>query len=155
MATRWPGPTYVVKAEFRAPLEFVYEWCTDYTPKDAQYELEHYDRKILRKTPKEVVYEDLEDSRDGWFWSRHVVRLHPPNRWHSDTIGSHRAFSLEYRLSKLPGNRTRLVLTARRRPYGVGGKNPPKASWERMIGISWKRFARSLERDYRKAGSPK
>ncbi len=153
MGSRWPGPTYEVTRTFRAPLEFVYTWCTDYTPDDARHEGEKYERQIIRRSPREVIYEDLEGSKDGWFWTRHVVRLLPPNRWHSDSVGSHRAYSLDYRLTRLPGNRTQLILRARRRPYGIGGKNPPKAAWERSVATSWKRFARVLERDYRKSSS--
>ncbi|MCI4368844.1 MAG: hypothetical protein L3K09_04700 [Thermoplasmata archaeon] len=150
MGESWPMPVYEVKATFRAPLKFVYEWCTDYRPQDARLESENYERKILRRSSREVIYEDLEDSKDGWFWARHVVRLFPPNRWHSDTVGSHRALSLEYRLAALPGGRTQLTLTARRRPYGVGGKNPPRAKWEGPVAMSWKRFGRAIERDYQK-----
>lgn len=150
MPTKWPGPTYVVRATFRAPLAFVYRWCTDFTPHDARLERDEYERKIIRRTPREVVYEDLWESKDGWVWSRHEVRLRPPNRWHSDTVGSHRAMSLDYALSKLAGNRTRLTLTARRRPYGIGGKNPARSQWEAPITKSWRNFGRALEKDYRK-----
>jgi hypothetical protein len=148
---RWPPPTYEVRATFRAPIEFVFDWCTDYTPGDAGYEAEEYQRRILKRDSREVVYEDLEDTNDGWFWTRHVVRLHPPNWWHSESVGSHRVYSLDYRLSRLPHDSTQLILTARRAPYGIGGKNPPKATWEKSVGIAWKKFGRALERDYRKS----
>jgi hypothetical protein len=151
----WPGPTYRVTATFGAPLEFVYRWCTDYTADDARHEGEQYERRILRRNSRQVVYEDLESSQDGWFWSRHVVQLTPPDRWHSDSVGSHRAYSLDYRLRRLPGDRTELTLTARRRPYGIGGKNPGKAKWERSVATSWKHFGRALERDYRKSRKAK
>jgi len=150
---RWPGPRYEVRAKFRAPLGFVYRWCTDYTPADGRFEGEEYSRRILRRTVREVVYEDLADTKEGWFWTRHVVRLLPPNRWHSDSVGSHRAYSLDYKLTKLPGDRTQLTLTARRSPYGIGGKNPPKSQWQRSVAKSWRAFGRALERDYRKARS--
>jgi hypothetical protein len=151
MARGWPRPTYQVRAEFRAPLEFVYRWCTDYTATDARYEGEGYQRRILQRSRRTVVYEDLDEIQRGWYWSRHVVRLMPPDRWHSDSVGSHREIALDYRLSRLPGGRTRLVLTGRRRPYGVGGKNPPKAEWERSVGEAWVKFGRALERDFRKS----
>jgi len=150
MTPRWPAPTYEVRCEFDAPLEFVYRWCTDYTPEDARYESEEYERRILRRSRGEVVYEDLEETARGWVWSRHVVRLMPPSRWHSDSVGSHRSASLDYRLSRLPGGRTRLVLKVRRRPTPIGGKNPSKSQWERYVSLSWARFRRALERDYRK-----
>lgn len=155
MTGGWPRPTYYVRAEFRAPLDFVYRWCTDYRADDAKYESEAYQRRILQRSPHRVVYEDLEDTKQGWFWSRHVVRLMPPNRWHSDSVGSHREVSLDYRLSRLPGGRTQLLLKAHRRPYGVGGKNPPKSRWERSVGQSWVRFGRALERDFRRSRTRK
>jgi len=152
---RWPGPRYQVKVRFDAPLNFVYGWCTDYTPNDARLEGERFERRILRRSPRQVVYEDLEEMDGGWFWTRHYVRLQPPHRWHSDTVGSHRAYLLDYTLSKLPGDRTELTLTARRSPYGVGGPNPPKIEWERSVRKSWISFRRHLEKDYRSARSKK
>lgn len=147
----WPAPTYRVTAEFSAPRAYVFRWCTDYRADDAKLEGEHFERRILKRSPTEVVYEDLERQKGGWFWSRHVVRLDPPNGWHSDTVGSHRQYSLDYRLSDLPSGGTRLVLTARRRPYGVGGPNPAKAEWERSVTETWKQFSRALEKDYQRS----
>lgn len=147
---RWPGPTYQVRVEFRAPLEFVYRWCTDYTPEDAKYEGESFQRRILRRSRREVVYENLDEVGRGWWWSRYVVRLMPPNRWHADSIGSHRSLRLDYRLSRLPGDRTQLILRARRRPTIMGERNPSRAEWEREVGASWEKLRRSLERDFQR-----
>jgi hypothetical protein len=139
---------YEVRATFRAPLEFVFRWCTDYTPQDASYSGEGYDRRILRRSTRAVVLEDLYDTGKGWIWLRRVVRLSPPNRWRADTVGSDRAISVDYRLSEIPGKRTLLTIRARRRPYGIGTENPPKGTWERSIGANWAKFGRALERDY-------
>jgi len=143
--------TYRVQVEFRAPLEFVYRWCTDYTTRDAKYEAESYQRRIFHRSPRKVVYEDLESTKHGWSWSHHVVRLLPPNRWHSDSVGSHRSIRLDYRLTRRPYGSTRLTLTAHRTPCGVGTKNPTRSDWERSVRLTWKRFGRVLERDFRRA----
>jgi hypothetical protein len=148
---KWPSPRYEVKVVFRAPVPYVFGWWTDYTPRDARLEGEDYARKIIRRSSREVVYEDLDESKEGWFWARHVVRLSPPTRWHSDSVGSHREYSLDYGLVPLPGDRTELTLRARRRPAGIWGKNPPKRQWEGSVGTNWKRFARALERDYKRS----
>lgn len=153
MARRPPTSTYEVRATFDAPLDFVYKWCTDYSSKDGRYDGEGYARLILRRSARRVIYEDLEETQLGWRWSRHVVRLSPPNRWHSESVGSHRDIALEYRLSMIPGNRTQLTLRARRRPSGIGGRNPSKTKWERSIAANWRSFGRVLERDYRRANS--
>ena len=146
---RWPRPTYVVRVRFRAPLEYVFRWCTDYGTQDAALEKEQYERRVIERTKRQVVYEDLQGSDGGWFWSRHVVRLTPPDHWHSDSIGSHRAFSLDYQLTGRGPEESELVLTGKRRPYGHGGPNPPKSVWEPSVAKSWKRFAKALESDYR------
>jgi hypothetical protein len=151
----WPSPTYVVQHDFRAPLEYVYRWCTDYTPNDARLENDEFQRRVLRRSTREVVYEDLDDTKDGWMWARHTVRLLPPNHWRSTSVGSHREYRLDYRLTKLPGGRTRLTLTARRRPYGIGPKNPPRSQWERNVRQLWNSFGRSLEKDFRKTPAGK
>ena len=130
MPKSWPNPKYEVRVTFDAPVEFVYRWCTDYTPQDARYEKDEYQRRILRRSPREVVYEDLSESKDGWFWSRHVVRLSPPNHWHSDTVGSHREYSLDYRLARLPGNRYSVDLEGA--PSAL--RNRRKESRERPVG---------------------
>ena len=33
------------------------------------------------------MFEDLEDTPDGWSWARDVVTLRPPNRWHMESGG--------------------------------------------------------------------
>jgi len=149
MATRWPGPSYEVRADFRAPLDFVYRWCTDFSDKDAVYEGDTYERRILRRTSKQVVYEDLQETANGWLWARHVVTLLPPNRWHSDSVGSHRDIRLDYRLSRVGAEGTRLTLKARRRPTGVGTKNLPRSKWEKSVHETWMKFGKAMEREYR------
>jgi hypothetical protein len=150
MPEHWSGQIFEVRVRFRAPLPFVYRWCTDYTPQDPQYEKDDYQRRILRRSSRKVVYEDLSVSKEGWVWSHAEVRLLPPNGWHSDSVGSHRQYSVDYRLKELPGARTEMTLRARRRPYGIGAKNPSKAAWEKNIRKLWRNFGRVLERDYRK-----
>ena len=144
----WPGPEYRVSVSFRAPIEFVFAWCTDYTPGDAALENEAYQRKIIERTPRAVIFEDLEESQDGWDWSRAVVSLHPPNRWHMDGIGNNRDVMADYALSRLPDGRTRLDLRWKRRPHVPDAKRRTKAEHEASSTRSWKMFASALEKDY-------
>jgi hypothetical protein len=147
---KWPDPEYHVKAEFNAPLPYVFSWCTDFDPDDARREKDEYSRKIIQRTPRRVVYEDLVDSPEGWHWARHVVTLRPPNRWHSDSVGSHRTLAIDYVLTRLPGDRTRLDLRWRRRPTALATTPISKRVLERSTTEAWGNFARELEKDYRK-----
>ncbi len=146
-----PSRHYQVRATFRAPLPFVFRWCTDYTAEDGRYSGEGYERRILARSVRNVVLEDLFDTEHGWIWIHRAVRLQPPDRWHADSVGSDRILSVDYRLSSLPGGRTRLTIDVRRRPYGLGKANPPKTEWQRNVAGSWERFGRLLERDYRRS----
>jgi hypothetical protein len=141
---------YEIRSKFRAPLPFVFRWCTDYTPSDPKLEKEEYARRILQKSGRTVVYEDLTDTPEGgWMWSHMVVTLRPPHRWHADASGSHRTWSLDYELTTLPDGGTELHLRGERRPTPLGAKNPPKARLERELRGMWSNFGRALERDYR------
>jgi hypothetical protein len=148
MATRRQTRRYEVRATFRAPLPFVYRWCTEYTSGDGRYSGEGYQRRILSRSNREVVFEDLYDTRNGWIWIHRTVQLLPPDRWHADSVGSDRRLSVDYRLSSLPGERTQLTIRARRSTYAIGTTNPPRPDWERAVAQNWQRFACVLEREY-------
>jgi hypothetical protein len=142
---------YIVRATFRAPMAFVLRWCTDYSPEDSGLEGEQFRRRILARTRRRVVYEDLDDTPGGWMWSRWTVRIHPPDRWHGEATGNYRGWDVEYRLKSLPGARTQLTLRGRRTPLLLGKSNPPRTELERELTRTWERFGRALEADYRKS----
>lgn len=140
---------YEFRQRFRAPLPFVFRWCTDYSPEDAALEKEEYTRRVLRRSPREVVYEDLSESPDGWFWSRATVRLTPPGRWHADMQGNYRSWSADYTLRALPDGSTELKFRGTRRPFLLATRNPPRRRLESELKQTWTRFARALEKEYR------
>lgn len=150
---QWPGPMYHVSVVFRVPLDFAFRWCTDFRADDARLEQEGFERKILVRTPKRVVYEDLEWADDGWHWAQYVVRLRPPDRWHADSVGNYRDATLDYVLTELSPRRTRLDLTWRRRP-GPKGRRLPRTEAERDSRRAWLSFRNALERDYRAGSRP-
>lgn len=154
MAAR-PRATYRYRISFDAPAPFVFRWCTDYSPEDAKLEGEAYTRRVLHRSRRKVVYEDLEPTPDGWFWARHVVELEPPRRWHSESIGNYREYSLDYTLGTLPSGRTEMRFVGVRRPVGLGRANPSAAEFARTMDLTWRKFRRQLERDYRATRSPR
>jgi hypothetical protein len=143
------GPEYRIRVTFRVPLEFAFAWCTDYTPDDAKLEGENYQRRILERSRRRVVFEDLEETKDGWIWSRDTVTLRPPNRWHMDGLGSRADVTADYVLTRLSDDRTQFELRWRRRPRMRVSKPPTKAQREASTLHAWNRFARAMERDYR------
>ena len=146
------GPECHVQATFRAPIDFVFRWCTDFSPADARLEGESYDRRVLSRTPRRVVYEDLEWTPGGWHWGRYTVTLRPPTRWTAERVGNYLDCSIRYTLARLPDGRTRLDLRWHRRPTGLGSRRWSKTAVERGTTRMWKRFAAALEADFRRAG---
>ena len=146
-ASTWPE--YRIRVAFRVPLDYAFAWCTDFSPEDASLEGESYQRKIIERTPRRVVFEDLEESGGGWIWSRDVVTLRPPNRWHMDGFGNRRDVTADYLLSSLPDGRTQLELRWRRHPTVPEVKKLTRAQREASTTTAWKRFGAAMERDYR------
>ncbi len=144
------GDLAIVAVTFDVPLDFAYAWCTDYTPQDAALEGEAYERKVIERTPKRVVFEDLEQGESGWIWARNVVTLRPPNRWHAEGTGSHREMTADYALTELPDGRTKFELHWWRKPTTLG-KKIPRAQREKETTEAWKRFAMAMEKDYRES----
>ncbi|MGA8275288.1 MAG: SRPBCC family protein [Thermoplasmata archaeon] len=149
-----PVSTYEIKRSFRAPLGFVYAWCTDYTKADRKLQGDPGSRQIIRKTSRTAVYEDLNETPHGWMWSRQTVTLQPPNRWHAVAAGNYRTWNLDYSLRELPDGRTEFTMHGERRATPLGVKNPPKAVLEKELQVMWRNLGKALERDYR-AGRPK
>lgn len=146
-----PGPEYVTQLTFDAPLDFCFRWCTDYSPLDARLEGEAYTRRVLERSPGRVVYEDLAPLGDGWSWARYEVTLRPPDRWHMESLGNQRHAIGDYRLSPRAGNRTAFELRYRRGPGLLPFRRVSKAERDPEDLVTWHRFRRALEKDFRAA----
>jgi hypothetical protein len=96
-----------------------------------------------------VVYEDLTETPQGWMWSRQVVTLHPPDRWHAVAVGNYRTWNLDYSLRELSHGQTEFTMRGERRPTPLGVRNPPRAVLERELQTMWGNLGKALERGYR------
>lgn len=153
--TQWPPPLYEIRIEFRAPLSYVFDWLTDFSPEDPALEKGTYQRKVIARGRRRVVLEDLTDTKKGWEWYRSTITLHPPNRWHAELRGNVPDWNLDYRLTSLAPDRTLLTIRwhIRRRPGVPGQKIPPKETTLRMMRGLWRHFSEALEQDYRRGGA--
>ncbi len=139
-----------VQVDFDVPLGYAFAWCTDYTPQDAALEGESYTRKVIERSERRVVFEDLQETENGWVWARDIVTLRPPNRWHLESTGSHRDVTGDYTLTKLADGRTRFELRWWRQPHGPG-KKIPRAKREKETTKAWKKFAKAMREDFDRA----
>jgi hypothetical protein len=145
---RWPPPLYKSRVVLHVPIKFAYRWCTDFSSKDPKLERVRYERRLLERSPKRRVFEDLHKMPAGWYWTRSVVTLRPPDGWHDYELGNHGAWSVDYKLRALGKDRTELTLVSRRRPVLLGTKNPTRARGDRAMTRTWREFGAAIERDY-------
>jgi hypothetical protein len=150
---QWPPPVYRMRATFNAPLAFVYRWCIDYRSDDARRAGEHYERRVIERSSRRVVVEDLWWEPDGWRWRRSEVTPRPPDRWTVHSFGNVRDAHIEYRLTELPGDRTQLDIVMLRRPGVRQKRQPSKRKFEREVNGMWRNLSRSLDSDYRIVGA--
>ena len=148
---RLPGPEYVTRITFHAPLAFVYRWCTDYGPSDPALAKDRFVRRVVERSRRRVVFEDLEELDDGWSWARYIVTLLPPDRWHMESLGTHRRVVGDYSLSTAPNGRTRFELRYRREPGLLDFRKVAKKVRDAEDRRTWMHFQRALERDFRAA----
>lgn len=143
---------YEIRRTFRVPLAFAFRWCTDYTTHDGKLSEGGQLRRVLERTRRRVVFEDLSENPDGWFWSRYEVSLHPPDRWTATASGNYRTWELTYTLRPLAQDLTEFKLRGRRRPAGLGRKNPSQRAMKAELQEMWRNYARAMEADYRAEG---
>ena len=137
--------------DVRAPLEYVYDWCTDYRTDDARREGARFVRRIRERTARRVVFEALADDAAGGNWSRVVVDRAPPDAWHAERRGNRREVSVDYRLARRGPGSTRLTIRLRRRSLVPERPRPSVAERRSAFRELWARLRRSLEADYRRS----
>jgi hypothetical protein len=139
--------TYKASETFRAPLNFVFAWCTDFREDDGKMTGSSMRRKFLERTHKRMVwwseYKEKGKPKEGL----RVVWLHPPNSWTLDTCGDHRELG-EYKLTQKGKNKTRLDMKFRM-SYDSKDEVEDKKKWEKELGEEWDIFRRHLENDYK------
>lgn len=139
--------TYRVSKTFRAPLSYVYQWCTDFSEEDPKISGATIQRRILRRTRKQVIYAQLyTDASDRDRVDVDIVDLQPPRRWHSQHYCEENDETADYELNNLGDSRTRLDMRFKQR-WKVP-ERPAKDAMVRLTGKFWDKFVEALERDY-------
>lgn len=140
---------FEVKSTFRAPLEFVYEWLTDFSSRDPALLGDDYERRILVRSRRRKVFEDLSSTPDGWVWLRNEVTCQPPDSWHLTGIGNRLCAEADYKLTPAGSEASSLRMRWRLRSGLVRTPIPPREVIEPAMSRVWSAYAELLERDYR------
>jgi hypothetical protein len=140
---------YKVSKTIDAPLKFVFDWCTDFSEEDPKITGSSNIRKILNKSKKKVVYAQLYKGDDGsQKVAVDIVTLKSPNSWHLDYFGEEDDEQGDYRLRKLPGNKTRLDMVFKENWKNVSKVPTIKEQVDHTNEI-WDKYIEALGRDYR------
>lgn len=137
---------YKLSQAFNAPLDFVFEWCTDFREDDNKMIGSKTKRSFLEKGKKRVVWavnykkdgKDMEGVRAVW--------LRAPNAWHLETCGDGSEVG-DYKLTSKGKNKTRLDMVFHV-TYDSKGEVESKEAWEKDGLNHWAIYADNLEKDY-------
>jgi hypothetical protein len=135
----------------RAPLPFVFRWCTDYRDDDDRLtdSIYHYQAKIVLREPSRIVRlisvpgTDRNRSTDV-----EIITLRPPNRWHlakfsvsDDQIGNYLLTSRGPRLT---------LLEIRFRQKWKIRRLPDRRRYQALFNRVWDRYVEVMETEFRR-----
>jgi len=137
-----------VKRVIRAPLKYVFDWCTDFRETDPKIIGSARQRVIIEKTRKRVVFAQVWNEAEGKTRVNvDIVTLKPPDSWHLDMFGSFRNETAEYKLKSLGKGTTQLNVEFKNRWRVVPKIETSEHEVKRLNDI-WDGYAEALERDY-------
>ena len=139
---------YRYSVTFNAPIDFVYNWCTDYREDDPQITGASYRRIILEKNKKRVIYASDKKSSDGSTkLAVRIVTLSPGDySWHLDYFSEEDLEQGDYKLNRIGKEKTRLDMVFRNR--WKDGPGPTKEQFVSETKSSWDTYVPALEKDY-------
>jgi len=143
--------TVRISKTIEAPLRYVYDWCTDYRSDDASL---HPRRpglrfRVVRLSPRRLVRIRLapRPTSPDPLVAVDLVRLQPPNAWHTDQIDEEDRESVDYRLTSLGPSRTRIELLITER--WVVPDHQSAAGVRERANAAWDRYKAFIEDRYR------
>jgi hypothetical protein len=136
---------HTASKNFKAPLDFVYAWCTDFREDDRKMTGSKRRRQILMRSPEMVVWKLDPKGTRGREGIR-VVWLAPPDQWHLETCGDGSEVG-DYKLTTVGTKKTRLNMVFRL-TYSKRSEIEKKKEWESRLEKNWDAYGRFLEKEY-------
>jgi hypothetical protein len=137
------------KKLIRAPLSFVFQWCTDYRDDDDRItdSIYHYRARIVLREPNRVVRIIRVPGKDtNRCTDVEIIHLHPPNHWNltklswtDDEVG-------DYRLTARSSQFTLLEMRFKR--TWKAGHLPSLARYKVLFDRVWDRYVEVMEAEY-------
>jgi len=135
----------------KAPARYVYDWCTDYRSDDWRVARagSRPRFRVVKLSPGRVLRIRLTD-RAGADPDVAVdlVRLSPPDRWHTDQIDEDELETVDYRVTAISPRASRLEVRVTDRWMTPDFLS--QAETARRVGGAWDRYVKLIESRYRK-----
>lgn len=141
---------YGFSFKIHAPLEYVFNWCTDFREEDPRITGSTSKRLVLEKSQRHAIYVVLTDKRnnEGKTPGRiYLVKFEPPYSWHLEAHGKGFDTVGKYRLSSISSRMTRLRVDFKHTYYDTSNL-PSNKEKESETKENWKKYIFSLERDF-------
>ena len=142
--------SYKLSKKFSAPLDFVFQWCTDFREDDPKIIGSKTVRKMLEKNGERAIWRVRYKNGKGFAEGVRFVTLHPPNAWHLDTCGDGREVG-DYKLTAMGKNKTRLDMKFTV-TYDSKKEVEDRDEWEKDGDAHWTIYKKALEKEYRESG---
>ena len=146
--------TVRVSKTIEAPLRYVYDWCTDYRSDDGKFSRQRPRPRFrtVKISPRRVLRIRIAPGEGAEpAIAVDVLQLSPPNAWHTNQIDEQDLQVVDYKLTALSREKTRLDLLVTER-Y-ISPKYPSRVETARRVRATWDRLAGFLEERYR-SGKP-
>jgi hypothetical protein len=139
--------TYRLDKTIKAPIQFVFDWCTDFREDDYKLTDSGFRRTMYSRGGNKVVYVDEERVRGEILKSKSEVTLFPPDRWVLHNVGDELDEDGEYTLEAVDGKTTalRMVFNVRHKLEPI----PTVAKWDKDSNEFWDKLIVALEKEYR------
>lgn len=137
-----------------APLGYVYDWCTDYRSDDWKVSKPgtHPQFRVIRPSLHRVLRIRITPGKStDPAVAVDLVRLEPPDAWHTDQIDEDDRETVDYKLTALSPTRTRLDLFVTER--WVVPEHLNREGVRRRVSGAWDRYVGLIEARYR-SGRP-
>jgi len=134
----------------RAPASYVFEWATDYRSDDWRVARPgaHPRFRVVKLSPHRVVRIRLTDrGAPDPDVAVDLIRLEPPNRWHTDQVDEEELETVDYRVSAIGRGKSRLEVRVTDR--WMTPRHLSRAETHQRVSGAWDRYVRWIETRYR------
>jgi len=136
----------------RAPLPFVFRWCTDFREDDNRItdSIYHYRAEILLREPSRIVRLITVPGRErNRATDVEIISVHPPDRWRLEKLSVTDDEVGHYRLTSRGPALTALEMRFRKR-WKVS-RLPDQDRYRRLFHTVWDRYVSVIESEYRRS----